>query len=65
MLITIKAFVNQFKFKIHMARISDGIESKISGKARKNDREVEVKGMVWLWCEQKEGRCGEGFHSFF
>jgi hypothetical protein len=29
-----------------MARISVGIESKISGKARKNDREVEVKGMV-------------------
>jgi hypothetical protein len=46
MLITIKAFVNQFKSKIHMARFSDGIESKISGKARKNDREVEVKGMV-------------------
>ena len=29
-----------------MARISDGIESKISGKARENDKEVEVKGMV-------------------
>jgi hypothetical protein len=29
-----------------MARISDGIESKISSKARKNGREVEVKGMV-------------------
>jgi hypothetical protein len=46
MLISIKAFVNQFKSKIHMARFSDGIESKISDKARKNDREVEVKGMV-------------------
>jgi hypothetical protein len=29
-----------------MARISHGIESKISGKARKNGREVEVKRMV-------------------
>ena len=29
-----------------MARISHGLESKISGKARNNGREVEVKGMV-------------------
>jgi hypothetical protein len=45
MLIASKASVNQFKSKMLMVRIADGIESEIFGKARENGKKVEVKGM--------------------